>query len=853
MIIKLSSGTDLKGVLAYNQSKVEKGQASVIYSSQEDNLPIEFEMKSLIEKNSKVKNPIFSCSINPHPDESNVISDQVYSDIAREYMNGMGYGNQPYVVIKHQDTDRTHIHIVSVRIDENGKKIDSNYEKYKSNALRKVLQEKYKLLSENERTSLKQKRNNQSLNENDVLNRYREVHVDSREEVRRVAYVLRYVKDHYKVIDLMSLNRVLGQFNVRVEEDNGNAVYYNGRNERFTLNQLFFSKSERQQLNISAWDSHFKHNKMNIKLNATDVISDLKDELDGILSNSAVNNVLELKDELAKRKISLNIYQSKSGSISGMTLIDNVSGYIFKASELGKDYSTNAIIKKLDSQDKVGYNENIRWNKNEVIAKIKNSIDEILRNDSDCKTIEQFKHSLENYNIRMILVDNRGLRGCRFALLDDNGNVYRHIVSGTTIGKNYTLNSINKRLKSNYCKEVKQDKNIERIIKKIYNEVRKRNYYFESDLIKNLDLYRESMLNSVSSLKIKGAADYVDKFIAEKKNNLEEVINKEIRYNRATTQLMVRYAAKIEPVFREEFLLKLGIEIERNKDLCFRNSINKSYVNTWQDISLPVKGYNVGLLNPFSPIDFPSMKEKSEIKSFSKKQREIFKAVITNTIDKLDLSDLSISLDAINNFIGRDDRNLIEKQLNKNQCDLLCSNNYENTSQLVNNLLYRGIAIVPAVKEGKRTYIAGNILNSSKENFVELPNAVVNKLVNSNYDIIYKEKLNSAIWSKNGYPTQKIKIISALNIAQDKNTNVDYILESVAKTNKELELSLRKDIVNGTINYSSMIDKVVAYNGNGFSADNFNIKQFLSDIKDSNSAVSTAKVIKATNKHPGRQ
>ena len=42
MIIKLSSGTDLKGVLAYNQSKVEKGQASVIYSSQEDNLPIEF-------------------------------------------------------------------------------------------------------------------------------------------------------------------------------------------------------------------------------------------------------------------------------------------------------------------------------------------------------------------------------------------------------------------------------------------------------------------------------------------------------------------------------------------------------------------------------------------------------------------------------------------------------------------------------------------------------------------------------------------------------------------------------------------------------------------------------------------
>ena len=39
----------------------------------------------------------------------------------REYLEKMGFGNQPYLVFKHEDIDRHHLHIVTVRVDENGR------------------------------------------------------------------------------------------------------------------------------------------------------------------------------------------------------------------------------------------------------------------------------------------------------------------------------------------------------------------------------------------------------------------------------------------------------------------------------------------------------------------------------------------------------------------------------------------------------------------------------------------------------------------------------------------------------------------------------------------------------------
>ena len=66
----------------------------------------------------RTKKPVIHISLNPHPDDR--LSEEQFSAIALEYIERMGYGNQPFVVYKHEDIDRHHLHIVTLAVDEDG-------------------------------------------------------------------------------------------------------------------------------------------------------------------------------------------------------------------------------------------------------------------------------------------------------------------------------------------------------------------------------------------------------------------------------------------------------------------------------------------------------------------------------------------------------------------------------------------------------------------------------------------------------------------------------------------------------------------------------------------------------------
>ncbi len=65
--------------------------------------------------------------------------------LAQEFMEKFGYGNQPYVVWLHEDIDRRHMHIVSVRINEKGEKIDHNREGIRAQSICREMEVKYGL------------------------------------------------------------------------------------------------------------------------------------------------------------------------------------------------------------------------------------------------------------------------------------------------------------------------------------------------------------------------------------------------------------------------------------------------------------------------------------------------------------------------------------------------------------------------------------------------------------------------------------------------------------------------------------------------------------------------------------
>ena len=63
-----------------------------------------------IPTSSRTERPMMHISLNPHPDDN--LSDTDFTRLAHEYMEKMGFADMPYMIYKHEDIERHHVHIV---------------------------------------------------------------------------------------------------------------------------------------------------------------------------------------------------------------------------------------------------------------------------------------------------------------------------------------------------------------------------------------------------------------------------------------------------------------------------------------------------------------------------------------------------------------------------------------------------------------------------------------------------------------------------------------------------------------------------------------------------------------------
>ncbi|WDF45981.1 conjugal transfer protein MobB [Chryseobacterium sp. KACC 21268] len=349
MIAKIGRSSKLFGTLSYNNSKIEKAKGEILMTNKMietvdgkysvAQLAKSFEPYLLANRNTEKHT--LHISLNPDPKDN--VSDEQYKDIAEQYMNGMGYGYQPFIVFKHTDIDRSHIHIVSVCVDEEGKKISDRFEKIRSMKVCRELEKKLGLISAVEKRSRQDR---------EIL---RPIDLKSGDIKSQIASVIRHLPSYYQFQSFGEYNALLSVFKITVEKVEGELqgqlkrglLYFPLDDQGKKAGNPFKASLFGKKAGIDALQKHFtacknKSNdrsaKQNLKRSITEAHHSSKDEQ-------------AFKKKLKKEGIDTVVRKNDNGRIYGITFIDHRSRTVWNGSSLGKDFSANNFHDKWIGQD----------------------------------------------------------------------------------------------------------------------------------------------------------------------------------------------------------------------------------------------------------------------------------------------------------------------------------------------------------------------------------------------------------------------------------------------------------------------------------------------------------------------
>ena len=335
MVAKISLGNSLYGSLVYNGEKINKEHGRVLDTNKvyndgtgKINIHRVFEdFKRWMPQATKAEKTMMHISLNPHPDDR--LSEAQYIQIAHEYMEKMGFADMPYVVVKHEDIDRHHIHIVALRVRPDGSAIDSRNNYYRSKEITREIERKYGLHTA-ERQRITSDMPIKKVDPNGDLK-------------RQVANTVKMVGMRYKFQTLGEYNAILSLYNIRCEEADGRVngreyhglVYFATDDEGKTIASPFKASRLGKFAGREAIDQRYERSKERID------IKPLKKKVSRIMSQSAGKEdfIARLKAE----NIDLLLRYTSEGRIYGATYIDHDSMTVLNGSRLGRYFSANPL------------------------------------------------------------------------------------------------------------------------------------------------------------------------------------------------------------------------------------------------------------------------------------------------------------------------------------------------------------------------------------------------------------------------------------------------------------------------------------------------------------------------------
>ena len=348
MIAKISATENLGGALGYNFKKVRQEEATVLlanglYQNQDGKYSMEqvlSDMRQLIPDKCRTKNTVFHCSLNPHPDEK--LSDERLVQIAKEYMEALNYGKQPYIVFKHNDIAREHIHIVSLRVDSKGRKINDKYEGRRSKKITDALEKKYNLIPS---SKVSEKTTTETPKVDVVQGNIKE----------QVANAVRSAMKHYIFCSLGELNAVLHKYNLAVEEVK---TEYRGKRYDGLVYVPTDDKGNKVSTPIHASDigrgvgyAAVQNKMQKSKQMVKPLIPTVRRKVLEVMRTSPQTEE-KLRQRLEEQGLRVIIRKNEGGRIYGITFIDDEKGIALNGSRLGKGYAANKFNEYFSNPEK---------------------------------------------------------------------------------------------------------------------------------------------------------------------------------------------------------------------------------------------------------------------------------------------------------------------------------------------------------------------------------------------------------------------------------------------------------------------------------------------------------------------
>ena len=337
MIAKISSTENLGGALGYNFKKVQHNEAAVLcvnelrkgFDGTFQMDKVLADMQKAIPEQCRTKKTVFHCSLNPHPDEK--LSDERLTQIAKEYMEALGYGNQPYIVFKHNDIAREHIHIVSLRVDFDGNKINDKFEGRRSKKITNALEKKYNLIPS---SKVSERTTTETPKVNVVQGNIKE----------QVANTVRSAMKHYTFCSLGELNAVLRKYNLAVEEVK---TEYRGKQYDGLVYVPTDDKGNKVSTPIHASDigrgvgyTAVQNKMLKSKQMVKPLIPTVRRKVLEVM-RTPPHTEERLRQRLEKQGLQVVIRKNDNGRIYGITFIDDEKGIALNGSRLGKGYAAN--------------------------------------------------------------------------------------------------------------------------------------------------------------------------------------------------------------------------------------------------------------------------------------------------------------------------------------------------------------------------------------------------------------------------------------------------------------------------------------------------------------------------------